>query len=253
MTSHRTRWLGALLALAGLSACAQSAPPEQRNAMTSSQRPEPDARATELADAAAAASDRAAQAATTPSLPRAAQHAPPLRQGPTLAAADVRTRLFKLITSLHAPASTQAAHVEDMMGMQLRPEPDWPKAVKAQGLTAEGGSYWVRVVTQPNTPARDVEIGLFPPGVQNVEGTRAKTCSFELDELFAATDALGFRRSKGPSYQKERWNFSKTAPDGKWVFYLTADLYRSDDGSEGGHPCVVNLQIGAEESGASNV
>lgn len=213
--------------------------------------PEPDSRATELADAAAAASDRAAQTAT-PSAPRVPQNAPPLPQGPTLAAADVRSRLFKLITSLHAPASTQAAHVEQMMGVQLRPEPDWPKAVKAQGPTAEGGSYWVRVVTQPNTPARDVEIGLFPPGVQNVESTRAKTCSFELNELFAATDALGYRRSKGPSYQKEHWNFSKAAPDGTWVFYLTADLYRSDDGSEAGRPCVVNLKIGAEQSGASN-
>lgn len=253
------------LALAGVAACAQpaadpvAASRQEQPAMTAPTSVPPDATAPtdNPADAAAAAADRAAAYAESVTPPPKANPAPstplPLPQGPALSTQELRARVLKLIAGLKTARDTEAAHVAQVLGTPLGPDPKDAERQRVAGPLVDGVRYGVRVnALYSGTPGQHVEIRWVPAGWKGdprKPENALSTCSFDFGPFSDEIAAMGYARSKSAPHLKEFWSFRKDVPANNITFYLVVTLYRALDGSDPkGRPCVMSVEIDADDA-----
>lgn len=209
----------------------------------------------EPGDAAAAAADRAAgQAPPAVGANRAPQAS--LADGPAFTPEALQSRLLKLIEGLNTAAQTEGDQVAQALGTPLAADPGNPNRLIAEGEFGQGGRYHVMVTSiYPDVPGRRVEVRFIPPGwrgdPRNPESALT-ACSLAFEPLSEAMVKLGYSRTRGPTHQRERWSFRKDFPQNTIAFYIKANLYRAQDGSAEGRPCILSVQIDADSADLSH-
>lgn len=220
-----------------------------------------DAAPEQVADAAAATADRAAELAARAAQPAsiAQPSSPPTAsaQGAALATGELRARMLILIGSLTAARDTEPSHVAQVLGVPLGPDPEDTKSQLVEGTLTDGGRYSVTVdALYPDTPGRHVAIHWTPRGWKGdprKPENAITTCSLDFAPLSDDIAALGYTRSKSPPHLKESWSFRKGVPSNNIAFYLTVSLYRTVDGADTkGRPCVLSVEIDADDAEASH-
>ncbi|MEH6416068.1 hypothetical protein [Pseudomonas sp. CGJS7] len=163
---------------------------------------------------------------------------------------------MKLIKGLSTAAQTEGAQVARMLGTPLTAAAESPGRLIAEGDLGEGGRYHVVVSSvYPNVPGRRVEVRFIPPrwrGDPRNPESALTNCGLAFEPLSDALVKLGYSRTRGPTHQRERWSFRKDFPQNTIAFYIKANLYRAQDGTAEGRPCVLSVQIDADSADLSH-
>lgn len=207
----------------------------------------------QAADAAAAASDRAAGPATG-SAPRiSAATALPLPQGPALETKELRTRVLKLITGLRTVQDTETSAVAKVLNVPFGPDPEDPGHQVVQGRLGSAGRYYITVGSAGrDMPGQRIEVRFIPEGwrgdPRDAENA-LPTCSLDFAPLHDDIAKLGYAGAEGPSSPREFWAYRKDWPANNITFYLVVNLYRATGGDQPkGRPCVLYIEITADDA-----
>ena len=161
--------------------------------------------------------------------------------------------MLKLIAGLKTARDTEAAHVAQVLGTPLGPDPKDAERQRVVGPLVDGVRYGVRVnALYSGTPGQHVEIRWVPAGWKGdprKPENALSTCSFDFGPFSDEIAAMGYARSKSAPHLKEFWSFRKDVPANNITFYLVVTLYRALDGSDPkGRPCVMSVEIDADDA-----
>lgn len=207
----------------------------------------------QAADAAAAASDRAAGPASG-SAPRiAAATALPLPQGPALETKELRTRVLKLIAGLRTVQDTETSAVAKILNVPFGPDPEDPRHQMVEGRLGSAGRYFITVGSAGrDTLGKEVEVRFIPEGWRGdprLPENALPTCSLDFAPFDGDLAKLGYSGEQSPPYLKEFWSYRKDWPANNITFYLVVNLYRATGGDQAkGRPCVLSIEISADDA-----
>ncbi len=241
----KLRWLGPgsafALCLIALSACAQLDSSEQ------GQHAE-DARQS-ATSAVSSATENLAYADNTiakgtPRMPTIEESALPPR-GAAISAAELRTRILKLIGSLQTAEDANAQHVEALLGARLEPYPESSSMLLYSGQATEGWNYDVVVVPSGDESASQIDIRLSQEDTS--KSAAPITCTYDFESLADDIVALGYERTARSFVfaGRESWGFNKNIPARNIGFGIGLYVYRVEDGSKTGYRnCIESIEIG---------
>lgn len=207
----------------------------------------------QAADAAAAASDRAAGPASgsAPRIPAAT--ALPLPQGPALETEELRTRVLKLIAGLRTVRDTETSAVAKVLNVPFGPDPEEPDLQVVRGRLGSAGRYYITVGSAGrDMPGKRIEIRFIPEGwrgdPRDAENALS-TCGLDFAPLHEDIVKLGYWGAESPLYLREFWSYRKDWPANNITFYLVVNLYRAIGGDQHkGRPCVLYIEITADDA-----
>lgn len=226
----------AALALAlsfAVAACAQ--PPTTSPANT-----QPPAQPTHSASAPAMPSSKEAPAMSEP------VSAEPER-GPAIPVAELRKRIIDLIGSFQSLKDLEREHVEQVLQMPLRKDPEMRMGYESGGKTTEGWGYGVSVgkldrLDQPST----IIIGL-DNDFDYDSGQTPTYCILEFEPLAKELVAMGYEQAVDISKFKGNtwWNFQMKLQQPKETIFIEAHLYRTP-GDKDDRYCIKSFEISGE-------
>lgn len=228
-----------LMAWVGLSACAQS--PKDINDTQPMTQDDPTVAALNEASKAADAAHDAQRAAGAP---RAESRVERLdAAAPDLSVAELHARIVRLLVSLQAAEDTEAAHVGEVLGISFSPELLAIHEGEAVGKLTDLGPYRVSVQKlYKSALGKNVDITFRPP---TVDGQRSKACTFDLKSFAAELAANGYDGGDTTQPHREQWGFVRHSKAADTTFYVTAEMYRADDGTDAGRLCVTSVLVEA--------
>lgn len=215
-----------------VAACAQ--PPTTSPANT--QQPAPPTHST---SAPAMPSSKEAPAMSKP------VSAEPVR-GPAIPVAELRKRIIDLIGSFQSLKDLEREHVEQVLQMPLRKDPEMRMGYESDGKTTEGWGYGVSVgkldrLDQPST----ILIGL-DDGIEPFTDQKPTYCTFEFEPLAKELVAMGYERSARISTRgnKPSWGFGRDSKANSAGFGIAIYIYELEaiDGTK--KTCIKSFNIG---------
>ncbi|MEI2453770.1 MULTISPECIES: hypothetical protein [Lysobacter] len=165
---------------------------------------------------------------------------------PAVSVEQLRTKLLRLVSSLHAPLDTEAAHVGSVFNIDFVPELLAIREGDAVGELRDLGSYWVSVIgLYKGAPGKSVEVTFGP---KRVPGQRSTRCTFDFKPFADELAAMGYSMGKSGVRHLERWGFVRPSTSAGTSIYVGVHLYRVDDGSEEGRACVSSVDVNVDRS-----
>ena len=236
MSPRLARLAASFFGLAALSACAQPPAATHQDAPMS-ERYDPAAEAAH--EAMLAAQRRYRDRPKPPPEPKVPRH---MTVAPTIGVAELRSRILRLADSLRTPADTEAAQVARVMGVSFTPQLMAIGEGETKGVLDEGWPYFLEVYRlRKRSPGKEVRVNIQLPGDDDPRNSavRQRVCTFELKPFADELKALGYSGSNTRLPFMEQWGFSRRNEALGVRLYLRAELYRADDGTEAGKPCVI--------------
>lgn len=248
MPRKRTARLAVLLfGLTALSSCAQpSTSSRQEQHMTQ----EDDSAETAIVEAMKAA-DKVHEA-------NAQKHPPKIKvervttHAPSIAVSELRARIVRLVGSLRTPADTEATHVGNVLGVAFAPQMLAVHEGKAAGALSEGWPYSIEVYkSDKGALGKQVRINIQVAGSVDPRNSskRVEACAFDFKPFADELTAVGYKGNDTTLPFMEQWSFTRSSEKERITFFVSAELYRADDGTPAGRQCVVAVVIAAEPSG----
>lgn len=239
-----------LLGLVALSACARPATEaHQGRQMTQ----EDDSAETAIVEAMKAA-DKAHEA-------NARKHPPKIQvervttSAPSIAVSELRARIIRLVESLRTPADTQATHVGNVLGVAFAPQMLAVHEGEAAGSLSEGWPYSIEVYkSAKGAIGKKVRINIQVAGSVDPRNSskRVEACAFDFKPFADELTAAGYKGNDTTLPFMEQWGFTRSSEKERITFFVSAELYRADDGTPSGRQCVVAVRIAAEPSGVGS-
>jgi hypothetical protein len=241
----KLHWLGLggalALCLIALSACAQLDSAEQGQHAEDVRRPATSAVSPATENSAYADNPVAKE---TPRMPNTEESALPAR-GAAIPAAELRTRILKLIGSLQTAADANAQHAEALLGARLEPYPGSSSMLLYPGQVTEGWNYDVVVVPSGDKSASQIDVRLSLKDTR--KSAAPKTCPYDFESLADDIVALGYERTARSFVfaGRESWGFNKDISANNIGFGIGLYVFRVEDSSQAGYRnCIESIEIG---------
>lgn len=238
--------IAAALLGGGASSCAQSSQPKERKGESAMQTT-----ASLEAERAAEAAEKAANMSGAEIHPKLVnsndekQYQLPA-QIPAMPWTVLQRRISTLIASVHLPEDTHPSRVESILEVSLTQTSDthW----KAEGEVDEGWEYSISVAesgTEENAAGYDIYIYLTPPKeyVDNAVASPETLCTWSIHEFSKILVQSGYVKGVERKLANEVWDFFDLTSNATYNRYIDAFVYRMNDGSEHGTPCLSRVHI----------
>lgn len=167
-------------------------------------------------------------------------------RGPAIPAAELRKRLLALFGSFRSLNDLERAHVEQLLQVPLRKDPEMRMGYEYDGKTVEGWEYGVSIgklgrLDQPST----ILIGL-DNGVEPFTNQQPTYCTLEFEPLAKALVAMGYEQADGPYRFRSdaTWWFRRpTQPKGTSVAIGVGLDSQSGKGGQS-KTCILSFRVG---------
>lgn len=236
-----------LLGMVALSACARPTTDAQQ-----------DTQMTQEDDSAETAIVEAMKAADKVHEANARKHPPRIKvervttNAPSIAVSELRARIVRLVGSLRTPADTQATHVGNVLGVDFAPQMLAVHEGEAAGALSEGWPYSIGVYkSAKGAIGKQVRINMLVAGSVDPRNSakRVEVCAFDFKPFADELTVAGYKGNDTTLPFMEQWTFTRSLEKERITFFVSAELYRADDGTPAGRQCVVAVVIAVEPSG----
>lgn len=240
MAFRPAQYAALLLGSLTLSACARS-PAENLQERSVIQNEDPFVAAMDEATNTATAAGKSGR--KTPSKPHQSDVPRVDTTAPKLSPAELRQRILRLTAGLQSAADTEAERVSQLLGVSFTSELMSIREGESIGDLEQVGSYRVSVSRIDRTsPGKHVRISFGPAGFST---GRPSICTFELVEFADALRSQGYDAGEVHLPHREQWGFVRYVSASDLTFYVSAELYRANDGTRSGKLCLADVTADA--------
>jgi hypothetical protein len=229
--------IAATLSFGGVTACAQSSPPQSK---------EPD-RAMEEGAKAAEAMNTAVRSSTPegsnvekPTMEEETKPSKP--EGPPIPSALLEERILKLVDSLRAPNDVTRANVERVMQIKLAQNENIQDWWTHTGITDEGWQYSILFEDKRKEDLPTISIGF---SMEDTASTKPIACNYELESFSKKLTLLGYKRFPGWRQPRAHAGFEREVDNARFgsSIHVFKYIWKHDSQNDEYVYCIEGINI----------